>query len=102
MRRIETRRRDGRWQLAVLAWGHVLGLCALATAQLPEARLHGLSPPGARHGTEVEVTLRGADLDDVRELRFSHPGMTSQPKMLPAQPWEAEPQPAAGQFVVHI
>ena len=53
----------------------VLGiLCSDAAAQLPAARLDALFPPGARAGTEIEVTLRGADLDEVKELHFSHAG----------------------------
>ncbi len=45
-----------------------------AAAQLPAARLDGILPPGARTGTEVEITLSGADLDEVKELHCSHAG----------------------------
>jgi hypothetical protein len=46
-----------------------------AVAQLPTARLDGLVPRGAQSGHECEVTLQGADLDDVRTLIFSHQGL---------------------------
>ncbi len=45
-----------------------------AAAQLPAARLDSVFPPGARPGTEVEITLNGADLDEVKELHCSHAG----------------------------
>jgi hypothetical protein len=61
-------------------------LCALAVslapatafAQLPVARLHSVFPPGGRAGSSVEVTLTGQDLDDAKELRFSHPGIKAE------------------------
>jgi hypothetical protein len=49
-------------------------------AQLPAGRLFTVSPAGAKQGTAVEVTVGGADLDGVRELRFSHPGIQAAPK----------------------
>ena len=44
-------------------------------ADLPVISVTALSPPGARAGTTVEVAVSGADLDDLAELRFSHPGI---------------------------
>lgn len=65
----------GRWAPLVLAgWG----VCGAAVfGQLPTARLDALAPRGGQAGAAVDVTLVGADLDDVRELRFSHPGLTA-------------------------
>jgi len=48
-----------------------------ALAQLPTIRLDGLSPRGGQAGHEGEVTLQGSDLEDVRTLQFSHPGLTA-------------------------
>jgi hypothetical protein len=48
-------------------------------ADLPAARLAGVFPPGARIGTTVEVTVAGDDLDDLVDLRFSHPGIFARP-----------------------
>lgn len=61
-------------------WLVLLLPCAMAApavAQLPTARLDAVFPPGLRAGSEVEVTLQGVDLDDVKELLFSHPGLTA-------------------------
>jgi len=60
----------------------VIALGAPAAAQLPQARLYSLFPPGAQAGTEVEVTITGGeDLDEIDSLYFTHPGITAQQKM---------------------
>jgi hypothetical protein len=46
-----------------------------AAAQLPAARLDAVFPPGGRTGSEVEIVLKGTDLDDAKELHFSHSGL---------------------------
>ena len=46
-------------------------------AQLPVAKLSTLFPPGAQIGVPTEIKVDGADLDDAKELRFSHPGITA-------------------------
>ena len=48
-----------------------------ACAQLPVARLNTIFPPGAQIGAATEVKINGADLDDAKELRFSHPGISA-------------------------
>ena len=56
-----------------------------ARAQLPVTQLFAVSPPGGRQGTAVDLTITsGADLDGVKALYFSHPGITASPKMSPA------------------
>jgi hypothetical protein len=63
-----------------LLLGAILLLPAgLALAQLPVARLDSVFPPGGRAGTEVEVSLGGADLDDATTLLFSREGLVSRP-----------------------
>jgi hypothetical protein len=52
-------------------------LSRLAGAQLPSPRLDTAFPPGARAGTEVEVTLTGSDLPDASALLFETPGLTA-------------------------
>src|SRR5687767_7100297 len=47
------------------------------SAQLPVARLSTIFPPGAQIGVPAEVQVAGNDLDDTKELRFSHPGITA-------------------------
>lgn len=61
-------------------------------AQLPAARLHRLQPPGAQHGQTVEVTVGGSDLDEIRGVVFSHPGITGEIVTQPAGPFEKEPR----------
>lgn len=46
-----------------------------ARAQLPQARLLTIYPPGAAIGGSAEVTVNGPDLDELKELRFSNPGI---------------------------
>lgn len=86
---------------AVLAL--VLGLAAAPLhAQLPATALTAVFPPGGNPGKTVEVTLSGANLDDVHALSFSHPGITAAQKMAEPGPFDPGPQPVAGQFVVTI
>lgn len=54
-------------------------LAAPALADLPSIRLTSVFPPGARAGTVVEVAVAGEDLDDLSDLRFSHPGLFAKP-----------------------
>jgi hypothetical protein len=54
---------------------------AVARADLPAAKLATVFPPGARKGTFAEITITGADLDELTELRFSHSGITAKPAL---------------------
>jgi len=49
-------------------------------AQLPLARLLTVFPPGGKVGSQFEVALTGADLDEATQLHFSHPGITAKQK----------------------
>ena len=91
---------------------HFLSACWMAAAlvacgsisygQLPTARLTGIFPAGAQQGTSVEITVAGEDLDDCRELQFSHPGIKAEPKMREPKPYEEGPQPEQNTFVVTV
>jgi hypothetical protein len=48
-----------------------------AVAQLPAARLLTISPLGAKVGSTIEIFVIGQDLDELKQLRFSHPGITA-------------------------
>src|SRR5687768_12513268 len=48
-----------------------------ALAQLPVARLNTIFPPGAQIGATTEVKVSGANLEEAKQLRFSHPGITA-------------------------
>lgn len=52
----------------------------LGAAELPVIRLDTVTPPGGKAGSEVEVGITGADLDEAKELHFSHPGITAESK----------------------
>ena len=71
-------------------------------AQLPATRLGSIFPPGASPGKTIEVTIAGADLDDVNTLQFSHPGITAKQKTAEPGPFEKGPQGVTNQFVVTL
>ncbi|MGQ0636052.1 MAG: hypothetical protein ACT4QC_15685 [Planctomycetaceae bacterium] len=88
--------------MLVHLWGLIfsLGLLPAAHAQLPAAKLFAIHPGGGQRGTTLQIGLTsGADLDDVSQLYFSHPGITA---VLATEMVEGQPQPVAGQFVVTI
>ena len=82
----------------------LLLLCSLPSAygQLPATRLDGLFPPGGQVGQAIDVTINGADLDDVDQLLFSNKGIVAKPKMAEPTVFDEQPQPVENQFVVSI
>src|SRR5437667_12025142 len=50
-------------------------------AQLPVARVLTVFPPGGKVGSQFEVILTGADLDEANQLHFSHTGITAKQKV---------------------
>jgi len=58
-------------------------LCVLAQpirAELPQAKLFTVFPPGAHTGSAIEVSVNGADLDEPAQLLFSSTNITAKPK----------------------
>ena len=53
----------------------LLVLAFAATADLPSIRLDRIYPLGAAAGSTVELEAQGAEFDEVRELKFDHPGI---------------------------
>jgi hypothetical protein len=53
-------------------------LSAPARADLPSPRFDRLTPLGATAGSSVEVEIAGADIEDVKTLRFDHPGLRAE------------------------
>ncbi len=80
----------------------VLGFAASAFAQLPATQLTSLFPPGAKQGQTLDVTIAGADQDDVTKLVFTHPGITSAAKMTPPTELEKIPKQIPGVFAVTV
>ncbi len=54
--------------------------CVETFAQLPQATLNWIFPPGATAGSTNEVTIAGTDLDEPAGLHFSDPRVTATPK----------------------
>ncbi len=68
---------SARQRLRIIGCG-VAFLGVLAAADLAQAAspaLGGLSPRGAQRGTEIEVVLSGAQLNDAQEILFYEPGI---------------------------
>lgn len=58
----------------------LLACCSqTARADLPSIRFDRLRPLGAAVGTSIEAEISGAELEDVNELLFDHPGLTAKP-----------------------
>src|SRR5687767_1780808 len=53
----------------------------VAFAELPVARLHTIAPAGGQLGATFEVSVSGADLDDVAALRFTDTNAVAKPKI---------------------
>lgn len=81
------------WLLLCVLW-----ICVgTSQAELPQARLWSIFPPGGQAGSTLEVTVNGGDLDDPTELHFSNPAITAALKL---KPGSTEPEP--NKFVVMI
>ncbi len=68
-----------------------LALCGpfLAQAQLPQPDLQTIFPQGAQSGQTTEVTIGGSELEETRELLFSHPGIKCE--QIPVEATEFHP-----------
>jgi len=85
-------------------WGGLLGGALLvgnsAWAQLPQTRLYALFPPGGQVGTTFDLTVtRGDDLEELRQLQFSHPGITATQKTTTNN---GKTEPVPNQFTVSV
>lgn len=64
--------------LHVLTLIAVFSLASKALADLPSLRLDRLTPVGGAAGASTEVEILGAEIDDVKNLMFDHPGLTAE------------------------
>lgn len=80
----------------------VISLAQPAMAQLPVTSLSTLTPNGAKQGTELEVTVGGADQETLTQLIFSHPGITAVQKTNPQGEFDTAPVPVNNVFTVTI
>lgn len=53
-------------------------LVSVARAELPLIRFDRLSPIGAAAGSTIEVEVLGGDIEEVKSLRFDHPGLKAE------------------------
>lgn len=71
-------------------------------AQLPQPKLDWFYPPGGQRGTQVEISVGGADLDDGRAILFSHPGLRARPLRTAADEFYPEGQLVPQRFTLAI
>ncbi|QDU09857.1 hypothetical protein V202x_32540 [Gimesia aquarii] len=71
-------------------------------AQLPTADLARVEPFAASAGKSIEVTISGTNLDDATELRFTHPGITAKPVLLPADDFFPKARIQGSKFTVTV
>jgi len=94
---------DGMRLFSVTAFGLVIaGMVSPVAAQLPTARLDGVFPAGGAAANVFDLTVFGANLDDLASIQFSHPGITARPKMTEPGPFDAGPVPVPNTFEVTI
>lgn len=62
----------------------ILAASSVATAQIPNAQLQTIFPPGGEAGSEIEVEIKGDHLDETDRLVFSHDGIQAKQLVLPA------------------
>lgn len=75
---------------------------AAAQQSYPVPRITGVFPAGAKAGAATEVQLSGADLDGLKELRFSHPGIVAAPVMKTLKPYDPAPRAVPNQFTITV
>jgi hypothetical protein len=83
----------------------VAGLLSLdgARAEAPTTTLHAVFPAIAATGSSTVMQLAGGgQLEDVRQLRFSHPGITATPITHGTWPFSEQPRFEDGRFQVQI
>lgn len=77
-------------------------LAATASAQLPTSDLLTISPPSARAGSTLEVTVSGTNLDDLSGLRFTDPRIQTRPILKPAEELVPQQLPIGNRFEITI
>ncbi len=80
----------------------LVGLAGRLNAQLPQAQLDSIYPPGGKAGSQVDVKITGKDLEEAYQLRFSHDGITAEPRRNEPNDVEPNPKPIDNQFIVKI
>lgn len=87
---------------AVVVVSLLSGFRAVGRAQLPTPDLVRLKPAAARAGETLSVALYGSNLEELSELRFTHPGITAKRVTSPPSEFFPEPQPLGSSFSVSV
>lgn len=90
----------GGMLLLVAVWQAALQTAVWA--QLPQTELNTIYPPGARQGASLDVTVTGANQDDLTKLVFSHPGIAAVQKTAPPPEFYRDPVPQNHVFTVNV
>lgn len=88
-------------------WLAVLGAVPVAAQQqaaapIPQPKLHSVQPAGAKAGGAAEVRILGVDLDKADRLIFSHPGLSAEPLVSPADRFYPQPRTVENAFRVAV
>ncbi|MGI9243407.1 MAG: hypothetical protein ACR2RV_21590 [Verrucomicrobiales bacterium] len=75
---------------------------AVASGQIPGAKLNSLFPPSAQVGTTLEVSVDGRDLNGAQHLGFSHPGIRGEAVMAAGDEFVTRPQWQRNRFRVEV
>ena len=58
----------------------LLAVLDTSAQQLPRARMNSIFPAGGQQGATMEAAIAGGDLEEAKQLFFSHPGIKAVPK----------------------
>lgn len=72
------------------------------SATIPHPKLASVQPPGAKAGAALDVRITGTDLDQADRLLFSHPGISAQAAVAPADRVYPQGRPLPNQFKVAV
>lgn len=91
---------------SIRAFGFLFALFATclpaAFSQLPAPDLSRLNPPAARAGETLNVSLYGSNLEELTELRFTHPGISAARVTQKPDEFFPEPRPVGSSFSVTV
>jgi len=73
-----------------------------ALAQLPTPDLSRITPSAGRIGESLKVSLHGSHLEELSELRFTHPGIVAHRVTQPGNEFLPNPRPVGSEFQVTI
>ncbi len=76
--------------VATATTAHAQSVC------LPLPRLLTTMPMGGTVGTQVEITISGENIEDIKKMIFTHPGLAATPKL------DASGQPEPNKYIVTI